>query len=110
MFTLKTFIEVVTTPRRLKEVLSGCGSFVLSQLDLSPIDTKLLLANRVQNHCIKCNVFDNGFCSNYISDVIVETFDYYGEVRTKGNLQKGCGCNVYCKASVEAQKCPLGKW
>lgn len=110
MITLKTFIEVATAPHRLKEVLMGCGSFVLTKFELEPTETKLNLLYRVEHHCIKCEVYDNGFCSNLKNGVVVETFDYYGEIREEGKQQAGCGCNIYCKASLENQKCPLGKW
>lgn len=60
-------------------------------------------------HCFDCPIRNEGFCSKYKEGIVNKDFKYKWEERKKGQVVKGCGCDIYLKVRSNSQ-CPVGNF
>lgn len=60
--------------------------------------------------CADCPIRTNGTCDKNKELEAVRDFVLDNEKRIKGQLYKGCNCNLEAKARCKHCKCPIGKW
>lgn len=102
------FLEFVKD-LKLKNIAEGCGNLFLSQFINLPKQTEELAYSRMKV-CDSCEIRDKSICSQLSIGIVEQDFIYGNQKRTKGQVVKGCGCNLWCKTLSVNENCPLGKW
>lgn len=93
----------------ISHILEGWANHIKDEFNLLDEKTKELSAKRLLI-CDKCDVRSNRACDSSKQGVVVEDFYYEGELRNKGEIHKGCSCNLAAKTKCVTCQCPLGKW
>lgn len=94
----------------ISNILEGWGNSIkdkfglLNNPELKAKSEKRLLI------CDKCFLRDNNTCSRNRTGFVEKTFKYMDEDRIKGQVFKGCGCNLAAKSLCDDCQCPLNKW
>lgn len=88
----------------LKEIYQGWKNYLTNNEDAKPVGEARMKI------CSKCPLNVNNTCSKFKIGVVVDDFNYKGEFRAKGSIQKGCGCPLRMKVLSPESQCPLGKF
>ena len=95
--------------QQLKNIVEGCANLATIKL-FHNYNKELQLIRKVRLEvCNNCNLFKNNNCNSELEEVALVDFKYHHEDRLKGNIYRGCGCNLDCKTLVTNEACPLGK-
>lgn len=93
----------------IQEILNGWGNVIKGELGILPQEVKELSKKRLLI-CNECPLRVKDICSKKQTGEVVKDFVYKKEIRTKGQKQNGCGCDLGAKTKVLVSMCPLGKW
>ncbi len=93
----------------ISDILEGWANKIKDEFGLLEPELKIKSEKRL-TICDTCPLRDNNTCSRNRTDFVVETFRYMDEDRIKGQVFKGCGCNLAAKSLCTNCQCPLGKW
>jgi len=88
----------------LKEVYQGWKNYLTNNKEARPIGAVRMKI------CSKCPLSVNGTCSKFKIGIVIKDFNYKGEFRAKGSVQKGCGCPLKMKVLSPDSQCPLGNF
>jgi len=91
------------------DIQDGFKNLLLSKLGLLE-DSKIEEGLRRASICNKCPLLSNDTCNPKMEGIVVRSFTYYDKKFQKGDVNKGCGCNLPAKWLSKIAKCPLAKW
>ena len=91
-------------------ILEGWGNSIKNKFGLLNNPELKLKSEKRLLICDECPLRDNNTCSRNRTGVVVKTFTYLNENRIKGQIVRGCGCNLASKSLCNLCACPLGKW
>lgn len=94
---------------KLTEILDGWGNVVKDALGFLDPEIKAEAERRL-NICNRCPMRNIRTCDPNLRGHVITDFDYHGELRKKGSLASGCGCDISAKSLSPGSKCPVGLW
>lgn len=95
----------------MNHILEGWANVIKNEIGLLSPEKKLISEKRLVC-CDTCTMRIDNTCSRKKESLVVKDFYYkvLEKNRKKGQLVKGCGCNLSAKSMCEDCQCPLGKW
>jgi len=96
----------------IKNILEGWGNSIKDKFGLLNNSELKLKSEKRLLICNTCPMRDGNTCSRKKQSVVIKDFHYkvLEQDRKKGQLVKGCGCNLSAKSLCEDCQCPLRKW
>lgn len=96
----------------INHILEGWGNSIKDRFNMLNDPELKSKSEKRLTICDTCPLRDNNTCSKNRTGFVVKTFKYGNEQvdRIKGQLVKGCGCNLSAKSLCEDCQCPRGLW
>lgn len=91
------------------EIQEGFKNLLLSKLGVLE-DSIIEEGLRRAAICNACPLLTGNTCNSNMEGIVVRSFTYYDKKFQKGDVNKGCGCNLPAKWLSKIAKCPLAKW
>jgi len=102
-------IELKERINQALEIQEGFKNLLLSKLGVLE-DSIIEEGLRRAAICNTCPLLTGNTCNSNMEGLVEKRFTYYGKTFEKGDVNKGCGCNLPAKWLSKIAKCPLAKW
>lgn len=96
----------------ISQILEGWGNSIKDKFNLLNNPELKIKSEKRLLICNTCNLREGNTCSKKRTGFVLETFRYGSEKvdRIKGQLVKGCGCNLSSKSLCNDCQCPCNYW